>query len=508
MTRGLASVAARRGFARWASAGAVAATLAVLACAGAPTPGPAPGPAAASTGRPATPAATEVFNYGRFGAVQLRRPRGTVRSVALYLRGGAQTVAPQFAELLAEHGTLVASLDAGRYLEASRTASEACVQPAADLENLSHYLQSRAGLPEYLTPVLVGEGDGAALVYTTLAEAPEGLFRGAVSLGFCPQLPLVKPVCSGPALGSTLRRDAHGTVTGLTLLPAAHLSAHWAVLPDESAQACPLPQAELRRFVKSVPGAALLGATGPGSDGAGAAQRLEPYLAAFDRLAAVPASLPTPAGSSEHAALADLPLHFVPAVPHAEQPWFAVLLSGDGGWVGIDKGIAAALAHHGIPVVGWDSLKYYWKARTPDGAARDLARVLDHYSASLHKRRVLLVGYSQGADTLPFMINRLPESLRREIGLTALLGLSDNAVFEFHVANWLGDPPKGLPTAPELAAWHASPYLCIYGESDADAACAAITGHDGRVVKLHGGHHFAGRYAAVAAVILGDLPAG
>ena len=75
-----------------------------------------------------------------------------------------------------------------------------------------------------------------------------------------------------------------------------------------------------------------------------------------------------------------------------------------------------------------------------------------------------------------------------------------------HVANWLGDPGGGLPTAPELAAWRGSPYLCLYGEEDGDSACAQATGRDGTVVKMAGGHHFGGSYGEIADEILKRLP--
>jgi type IV secretory pathway VirJ component len=117
-----------------------------------------------------------------------------------------------------------------------------------------------------------------------------------------------------------------------------------------------------------------------------------------------------------------------------------------------------------------------------------------------------LIGYSQGADTLPFMVNRLAPAEREMVGLTALLGLSDNANFEFHFADWLGDARGGKPIAPELKRWSGSPYLCLYGEEDGDAACAELTGQDGSAVKMPGGHHFGGSYAQIAAEILSRLP--
>ncbi len=213
---------------------------------------------------------------------------------------------------------------------------------------------------------------------------------------------------------------------------------------------------------------------------------------------------------------ADLPLIIVPVPagrgavepgPNVRTDWFAVFLSGDGGWVALDKGVAGELAKHGIPTVGWDALKYFWTRRTPEGAAHDLDRVLNYYSQAWGKSHVLLIGYSQGADTMPFMVNRLPGATRDLVGFTTLLGISDNAVFEVHVANWFGNPAKGIPTAPELAVWSGAPYLCLYGASDREAACAQLTGQGGSQLKMAGGHHFGRRYTRIADEILNRLPA-
>ena len=148
----------------------------------------------------------------------------------------------------------------------------------------------------------------------------------------------------------------------------------------------------------------------------------------------------------------DLGLVEVPASGGADRGAMAVILTGDGGWADIDKSVAAGLAAAGVPVVGWSSLRYYWTPRTPEAAARDLARIVEHYSAAWKKERVLLVGYSFGADVLPFLVNRLPAPALARIGSVSLLGLSDTAAFEFHVSSWLGGGgDTHRPTAPEVA---------------------------------------------------------
>jgi type IV secretory pathway VirJ component len=230
---------------------------------------------------------------------------------------------------------------------------------------------------------------------------------------------------------------------------------------------------------------------------------LPQYVAAYERITAPHATLQA---AVLPAPVADLPLTEVPAAEGSSSPWFGVFLSGDGGWVGLDRGVADEFAKHGVPIVGWDSLKYFWSARTPEEAAGDLDRVLRHYAGAWGKSHAVLIGYSQGADTMPFMVNRLPPATHALVDLTALLGISNSAYFEFHVANWLGNPSGGLLTGPELARWSGSPYVCIYGEEDGDSACAQLAGKDGIAVKLPGGHHFGGSYGELAAEIMRRLP--
>jgi type IV secretory pathway VirJ component len=419
----------------------------------------------------------ETFNYDRFGTVRIYRGRGRLHDAVLLLSGDAgwDATAAALAHHLADKGSLVAGIDLRHYREALEQAAEACVSPASDLENLSHYLQSKLQVKTYLVPVLVGYRSGATLAHATLVEAPDGLFKGALGIGPATDLGLKKSVCGNLSASADLRKN-------------------WIVLEEDRGAT-----------TGHAPGAYGAGAEGAAVDAAAVDAALTRLAAAHDEIK--PAALP--------AALADLPLILVPSrTGESEQEgghadgdrWFGVFLTGDGGWVGLDKGVSTELAKHDIPIIGWDSLKYFWKRRTPEGAARDLDRVLRYYSKVWGRTHVLLIGYSQGADTMPFMINRLPAATHTLVGYTVLLGISDNALWEFHVATWLGSPAKGIPTAPELDHWSGAPYLCIYGESDADAACAQETGHDGTALKMTGGHHFGGGYDKIADEILSRLP--
>jgi type IV secretory pathway VirJ component len=219
------------------------------------------------------------------------------------------------------------------------------------------------------------------------------------------------------------------------------------------------------------------------------------FRAAYTRLAARP--LPAAAPTAE---IDDLPLQEVHASAAAQE--FALLLTGDGGWAGLDQELAARLAAEGVPTVALNSLKYFWTPRTPDRTAQDVARVLRHYLSAWHAQRVLMIGYSFGADVLPFVVNRLPPELRARVASVSLLGIDAHASFEVHVAEWVGGDQGGPPTRPELAALKTVPVLCVYGEGETDSICPQLPPATVAREQIGSGHHFSGDYALLADRIL------
>jgi type IV secretory pathway VirJ component len=114
---------------------------------------------------------------------------------------------------------MVVGIDTPRLFAALESDGSSCVFPDGDLENLSHYVQGYARLPTYHTPLMVGYSSGASMAYAMLAQAPSGTFIGALSLGFCADLDLAKPLCRGEGVHFTRRKDGKG----VDLLPSKAL---------------------------------------------------------------------------------------------------------------------------------------------------------------------------------------------------------------------------------------------------------------------------------------------
>ena len=459
--------------------------------------------AAAATSA-STPADAKHLSHGRFRDFMVYQPAAAPTSFVLFLSGdeGWNSTADAMARQLAQQGAMVAGIDWPKFKANLEADGDQCVFPDGDLENLSHFVQAYFHNPTYLSPILVGVSSGAAMAYAMLAQAPRNTFAAALTLNFCPSVNLEKALCKGSGIEFTRSTRSRG----VDLLPIKSLGNPWLNLQGEIDRKCPADDA--RKFISQVSGAAMV--TLPR---VGAPQ----YIAGFNKLAG---QNPTVHVALPPASLSDLPIVEIPAQTGVPQPStmppgaglappdtapsdvFALIMSGDGGWAGLDQDVAAALSAKGIPVVGLDSLRYYWTARTPDGLAADTDRIIRYYLAHFRKQRVLLIGYSQGADVLPFAVNRLPEATRAHVALAAVMGMSEHALFEFHVSNWISDSNSGPATLPEINRIAGMPVLCIYGADESDSLCPKLDPKKFNIVKLKGGHHFDGDYANLARQIL------
>lgn len=436
-------------------------------------------------------AQVSTFDFGRFGSVRVYVPKGEPNSVALFISGdgGWSEGDTEMARLPSDMGAIVAGIDSRHYFDALAKSQDKCVSLAVDFENLSHALQRKFGLNDYKTPILVGYSSGATLVYATLTQAPIGTFAGGVSLGFSPNLDFPTRLCTGTGLRYNI--DKKGT---FQMAPFADLKSPWIVLHGHRDQL--VNPEDLNAFVAKT-GTAKVVALPMVGRGFSEKKYWEPqFLASYQEIADrnQEATVTIPA-------LRDLPLHEIAASGQSDA--IAVLLTGDGGWAGLDQDLAAKLAARGVPVVGFNSLKYFWTKRTPDEAATAIATVIRNYLVAWRKMRVIMIGYSSGADVLPFIVNRLPADVRRNITSLNLLGLSAEANFEIHVADWIpGYSSKGHRIEPEINKIYDIPMLCLYGSSDKNDLCPWLSEQRITREQVAGGHHFGGDYTILADRIL------
>ena len=92
------------------------------------------------------------------------------------------------------------------------------------------------------------------------------------------------------------------------------------------------------------------------------------------------------------------------------------------------------------------------------------------------EKQVVLIGYSFGADVLPFVLANLPKEQQTAVKHIVLLGLSRFAHFEFYLTNWLSSETRESPFATEeaLKTLPSVAGLCVQGAEDEESICSQL----------------------------------
>lgn len=125
--------------------------------------------------------------------------------------------------------------------------------------------------------------------------------------------------------------------------------------------------------------------------------------------------------------------------------------------------------------------------------ANDLQRYMAKRIKNNPEAKFTFIGYSFGAGTLPFALNRLPAHLKKYILNVILIAPPAEADFEFFFRSWLNKSTTAAKaTAPEIQQLSlVAPILYIHGEEDYVGARADLSPHDWLyITSLPGGHDF------------------
>lgn len=496
--------------------GTAALALGIGVCAVARATEPArPGPVVARTAvaAPREPAAARApasgpliesaLAFGAFGPVKVYRPAREPDRFVVFISGdgGWNQGVVDMARQLARLDATVVGVDIRHYLRTVQAGNAASIYAAGDIASLAQSVQKGLGFQRYHRPVVVGYSSGATLAYGALAQAPADTFQGAIGLGFCPDLKTEKPLASGDGKLTHTIDPKLGFIYGAT----RSLTAPFVALQGGRDEVC--PPAATHAFMAQVPGGRVIDLPRVGHGYSVPANWAPQFAEAFAAMqpGAQAGAARLSSRRPEDDPVAALPLTALPAPGGGDT--LAVFYSGDGGWAGIDQGMSMGLVRAGIPVVGYDSLRYFWTARTPQGAAADLTAVLRHYMPAWGKTRIILTGYSFGADALPAIIPHLPADLRSHIRGVALVGVDKEGELEFRPGDWLDlSGASAYAIAPALADLKGTPLVCIYGDQERNAACPAFPPGVIHSVRLTGGHHYDGDFGAVSRAILEALP--
>ena len=395
---------------------------------------------------------------------------------------------------------VVAGLSYPTLRKAALLSKGPCWYPAGDLEVIGQALEKQLQFPEYTRPTLVGYSSGATLVYAVLAASGES-FASGLSLGFCPDLEGVPPLCAHDAFRPTY--DAGKKRAELP--PVQEIAGHWEVLQGAMDRTC-TPEST-HAFARSIRGAHVTLLEGVGH-GFGNARKwgeafdqglLELARASEAEVAAASSRRPT---SIDPDLEKDLEAVGLPLVLRlVERPRaFLLFISGDGGWSSLDKTMVDNLAQRGVSTVAINTLKYFWSKKTPDRVAADLKRLVE--VCGRDGLPLFAGGYSFGAEVMPVVLDR-PE-LRRVFAGLVLISPGPHASFEVSVLDWLRTKEKPTPYSvlEHAKALAGLPIFCTAGEKDEESICPELRGGENHeVALLPGSHHYSGQYEKLATAV-------
>ncbi|MGV8997466.1 MAG: virulence factor family protein [Parvibaculaceae bacterium] len=418
---------------------------------------------------------------GRLGMISLLTPDSASQTYPVVLLvDKSDENADHYAQHIAAEGHSVILIDWSVASAATSATNEPCHFPIGDLEDFIQQTQTQQAYPKYVPPVIIGIGEGADAAYALLAQAPSLAIAGAIGIGRTGSLQMKGSFCNESAEARTgADAESYG--------PKENTNGWWRSVVDHN-------EASEKVFARATSGGDPKHPnTVVVSTQADRTERIEAALAAASAILRKDSKAP----------LDDLPI--TPLKAEKPSDVLAIIISGDGGWRDLDRQIGYALVNRNVSVVGLDSLHYFWQTKSPQKVADDLSRIIDFYSNAWGSKRVVLIGYSFGADVIPSAVDHMTAETRDRIDQISLLGMSDTTDYAIHVSGWLGVQPKGQPVGPDVEKLDMSLVQCFYGLDEDETFCTSPAMKAAEVHGLAGGHHFDGAYKHVADLILSGL---
>ncbi|GLU52386.1 AcvB/VirJ family lysyl-phosphatidylglycerol hydrolase [Dyadobacter frigoris] len=435
---------------------------------------------------------SDSLQYGVFGKLKIYQSGTAPKQLVLFISGDGgwnQGVIDMAANFVAMDA-MVVGIDIRSYLKNLQKTKSACYYPAADFENLSKFIQKQYHYKNYVSPLLAGYSSGATLVYGILSQSPANTFSGAIALGFCPDIQIDKQLCTG----SGLKSHPLGKGKGFYLEAITTLQEPFVALQGMQDQVCDFKTTA--SYLKQIPNAKLIPLQKVGH-GYSVQKNWVPQLKEAFTEINVKRQTQTKNSNEEvnESQLKELPIHAISSTSNPEKP-MVFLITGDGGYTSFDQAFCKELADSGMPVVALDALKYFWNEKTPASTTADVEKLISFFKSKWQRDKVILIGYSFGADAFPFIYNNLNKTMRESVNLLAMLSPATEADFEIHITDMLSLPrgKRQYDVSAEVNKIKNLKVVCIYGSEEEPEIKSEIMNPEVSFITVPGGHHYNNAY--------------
>ena len=169
---------------------------------------------------------------------------------------------------------------------------------------------------------------------------------------------------------------------------------------------------------------------------------------------------------------------------------FAVILfTGDGGWKPLVNSVTTYLNSKNIPVIALNIREYLHAEKKPEQIAKDLEMMIDTINKKWNISNIVLLGYSMGAEVLPFAAGAMKESYINKIKDLIMIAPGQNACFKIKLIFYIVDTDEGTDIVAELKKHKVKKMYCICDDRRISLYKNNLEGIIDYTL-IPGGHHF------------------
>lgn len=180
--------------------------------------------------------------------------------------------------------------------------------------------------------------------------------------------------------------------------------------------------------------------------------------------------------------------------------YYVILLTGNGGWRKLVQSITYYLNQKDVSVLAINTKKYLLLRKNPSQICLDLETLIDRYNTKWEGQKVVMMGYSMGAEVLPFAINCMHHQYKQKINDLILIAPGLSATFKVKLRDYYWEVNEGADIYTELQKLNKTKTYVICDDTKFSICHKNLDGvvdHD----FLSGGHHFGGDYDTLSELV-------